>query len=77
MTQTKTPTLDRVAGPADLRGMSDAELALLSDELRGEVIADIELHNKKVDLSALPPNLYLLTLSTPHGSRTMRLVKTE
>lgn len=41
MTQTHTPTLDRVAGPSDLRGMSDAELGRLSDELRGEVIAAV------------------------------------
>ncbi len=33
-----TPTLDRVNYPADLRAMSDAELATLSDELRAEVI---------------------------------------
>ena len=34
----KTPTLDRVAGPADLREMSDQELSTLADELRAEVI---------------------------------------
>ncbi|MDE3121160.1 MAG: 1-deoxy-D-xylulose-5-phosphate synthase, partial [Paracoccaceae bacterium] len=33
-----TPTLDRVACPADLRGMADAELGRLAKELRGEVI---------------------------------------
>ena len=33
-----TPTLDRVAGPADLRGMSDRALRNVADELRGEVI---------------------------------------
>lgn len=38
MTPTDTPTLDRVAGPADLRGMSDAELGAVADELRGEVV---------------------------------------
>ncbi|MDE3080559.1 MAG: 1-deoxy-D-xylulose-5-phosphate synthase [Paracoccaceae bacterium] len=35
---TSTPTLDRVACPADLRGMADAELGRLAKELRGEVI---------------------------------------
>ena len=35
---THTPTLDRVAGPADLREMSDAQLTRLSTELRSEVI---------------------------------------
>ena len=29
MTDSRTPTLDRVAGPADLKGLSDAELARL------------------------------------------------
>ena len=38
MTNTNTPTLDRVAGPADLRAMSDAELGTVADELRGEVV---------------------------------------
>lgn len=32
------PTLDRVAGPADVRGLDDASLARLADELRAEVI---------------------------------------
>ncbi|WP_306116535.1 MULTISPECIES: 1-deoxy-D-xylulose-5-phosphate synthase [unclassified Roseovarius] len=34
----KTPLLDRVAGPADLRQMPDHQLAALADELRAEVI---------------------------------------
>ncbi len=40
MTQQRptTPLLDRVAGPADLREMSDHELTALADELRAEVI---------------------------------------
>ncbi|WP_282063681.1 1-deoxy-D-xylulose-5-phosphate synthase [Roseobacter litoralis] len=38
MTDTKTPTLDRVAGPADLRSMSDLELRTVADELRAEVV---------------------------------------
>ncbi|MGA9251795.1 MAG: 1-deoxy-D-xylulose-5-phosphate synthase [Roseobacter sp.] len=38
MTPTNTPTLDRVAGPADLRAMSDAELGTVADELRDEVV---------------------------------------
>ncbi len=33
-----TPLLDRVTSPADLRGLSDAELARLADELRTETI---------------------------------------
>jgi 1-deoxy-D-xylulose-5-phosphate synthase len=33
-----TPTLDRVAAPADLRALTDADLATLADELRAEVI---------------------------------------
>ncbi len=33
-----TPTLDRVNYPADLRAMTDAELATVADELRAEVI---------------------------------------
>ena len=41
MTQTETPTLDRIAGPADLRGMSDAELARLANELRSEVVSAV------------------------------------
>ncbi len=38
MTRT-TPLLDTVKSPADLRGMSDGDLARLADEVRGEVIA--------------------------------------
>ena len=38
MTDSRTPTLDRVAGPADLKGLSDAELARLAGELRRETI---------------------------------------
>lgn len=41
MTKTDTPTLDRVAGPADLRGMSNAELTRLATELRGEVVSAV------------------------------------
>ena len=37
--QSATPTLDRVTHPADLRGMSDAELVKVADELRSEVIS--------------------------------------
>jgi len=39
MTRPLTPTLDRVAYPADLRGMSDADLRRVADELRAEVIS--------------------------------------
>jgi 1-deoxy-D-xylulose-5-phosphate synthase len=35
---TKTPILDRVAGPADLKTLSDTELSQLADELRIDVI---------------------------------------
>ena len=34
----QTPLLDKVHSPADLKTMTDAELTLLADELRGEVI---------------------------------------
>ena len=36
-----TPTLDRVQIPADLKGLSDAELRALADELRAETIAAV------------------------------------
>ena len=36
--QPNTPTLDRVSLPVDLKGLSDAELARLADELRAETI---------------------------------------
>ncbi len=38
MAQSHTPTLDRVAGPADLRDLSDIELDDLARELRAETI---------------------------------------
>ncbi len=38
MTRPATPTLDRVAGPADLKALSDRDLKLVADELRAEVI---------------------------------------
>ena len=38
---TETPLLDRVAGPADLRGMSDRDLEALAREVRGEVISAV------------------------------------
>ncbi|MDJ0825325.1 MAG: 1-deoxy-D-xylulose-5-phosphate synthase [Rhodobacter sp.] len=41
MSRPTTPTLDRVAGPADLKALSDAELARLADELRAEVISAV------------------------------------
>ncbi len=38
-----TPTLNRVAAPANLKGLTDAELARLATELRAEIIyADSE-----------------------------------
>ena len=39
MTRPETPTLDRVAGPADLKAMTDGELGRVADELRQEVIS--------------------------------------
>ncbi|MDU8944510.1 1-deoxy-D-xylulose-5-phosphate synthase [Ovoidimarina sediminis] len=41
MTRPNTPTLDRVAGPEDLRGMSDADLGQVARELREEVISAV------------------------------------
>ena len=38
---TVTPLLDRVRLPADLKGLGDAELKQLSDELRTEVISAV------------------------------------
>ncbi|WP_166417372.1 1-deoxy-D-xylulose-5-phosphate synthase [Cochlodiniinecator piscidefendens] len=37
----KTPTLDRVHLPADLKGMTDAELKRVADELRAETISAV------------------------------------
>jgi 1-deoxy-D-xylulose-5-phosphate synthase len=39
----KTPLLDNVAGPADLRTLSDADLARLADELRAETISAVSV----------------------------------
>ncbi|QJF53320.1 1-deoxy-D-xylulose-5-phosphate synthase [Roseobacter ponti] len=41
MTRSLTPMLDRVAGPADLRGLSDPDLKTLADELRQEVVGAV------------------------------------
>ena len=41
MTRPVTPLLDRVAGPADLRALSDGDLRRLSDELRAELISAV------------------------------------
>ncbi len=41
MTRPDTPTLDRVAGPADLKALTDAELARLAQELRTETISAV------------------------------------
>lgn len=38
---TTTPHLDRVAGPADLRDLTDQELEALAEELRSETIATV------------------------------------
>jgi 1-deoxy-D-xylulose-5-phosphate synthase len=36
--QSKTPVFDRVTGPSDLKSLTDAELRLLADEVRQELI---------------------------------------
>jgi 1-deoxy-D-xylulose-5-phosphate synthase len=41
MTRPATPTLDRVAGPADLKALDDDALATLAQELRSEVISAV------------------------------------
>ena len=41
MTRPNTPTLDRVAGPADLKALSDADLDRLAHELRAEVVSAV------------------------------------
>jgi len=43
MTRPVTPLLDRIAGPADLKSLSDAELGRLADELRAEVISAVSV----------------------------------
>ncbi len=37
----RTPLLDRIAAPADLRGLSNAELARVAEELRAETISAV------------------------------------
>ncbi|MCE8007680.1 1-deoxy-D-xylulose-5-phosphate synthase [Aestuariivita sp.] len=41
MSHTRTPLLDRVAGPQDLKPLTDRELSQLADELRQEVISSV------------------------------------
>jgi len=43
MTRPVTPLLDRIAGPSDLKMLSDAELGRLADELRAEVISAVSV----------------------------------
>jgi 1-deoxy-D-xylulose-5-phosphate synthase len=43
MKRPETPLLDRVAGPADLKALTDRELARLADELRAEVISAVSV----------------------------------
>ncbi len=43
MTDLKTPLLDRVKLPADLKGLSDRELRQLADELRAETVAAVSV----------------------------------
>ncbi len=43
MTDLKTPLLDRVTLPADLKGLSDRELHQLADELRAETISAVSV----------------------------------
>ncbi len=39
----RTPLLDRIAAPADLRGLSNAELARVAEELRAETISAVSV----------------------------------
>jgi 1-deoxy-D-xylulose-5-phosphate synthase len=39
----KTPTLDRVSAPADMKALSDVELQRLADELRAETISAVSV----------------------------------
>lgn len=41
MTRPTTPTLDRVASPADLKSLDDHELGLLAHELRAETVSTV------------------------------------
>ncbi|MEP4199402.1 MAG: 1-deoxy-D-xylulose-5-phosphate synthase [Aliishimia sp.] len=41
MTRSSSPLLDHIAGPADLKGLSDADLAALADEVRADVIHSV------------------------------------
>ncbi|MDA7423369.1 1-deoxy-D-xylulose-5-phosphate synthase [Thalassococcus lentus] len=41
MTRPDTPTLDRIAGPADLRQLDDRSLSRLADEVRSEVVSAV------------------------------------
>jgi len=41
MSRSQTPFLDQIAGPSDLRGMDNAGLRHLADDLRTEVIAAV------------------------------------
>ena len=41
MTRPVTPLLDQVAGPADLKHFSDADLSRIADELRSEVVSAV------------------------------------
>ena len=41
MSKSQTPLLDRVAGPADLKHLSDPDLKSLADEVRAEVISAV------------------------------------
>ena len=43
MTLSRTPTLDRVTGPADLRALGDGDLSAVARELRAEVIDAVSL----------------------------------
>ncbi|WP_435138665.1 1-deoxy-D-xylulose-5-phosphate synthase [Pseudopelagicola sp. nBUS_19] len=41
MTSSNSSLLDRIAGPADLKGLADADLTLLANELRTEIIHSV------------------------------------
>jgi 1-deoxy-D-xylulose-5-phosphate synthase len=43
MTASKTPMLDQIASPADLRGRNRDELRQIADELRAETIGAVSV----------------------------------
>ena len=59
MQHSDLPMLERIAGPADLKGLSDPELIQLAHELRSEVVSAV---SETGDLTlCLPGILQLLS----------------